>query len=404
VSPPRSLGLAVYARSQRCSLRCDHVLKHQLLAVWHAVTLRWLSAKGSILQCCSAHLPLALLLVSCECTTIASEMNFANGSQGGLPGSITQGPDGLLHLAEVAASLDGSGDPAAARALAEHISASVTAFSQALAAQLVAANGPARNTQPAALPQPAPPALLLPQLLQQVQQQAAPPQPPSPLRVNAENASDIAAALLEHLASLKGSTLSPTAPRAAPQQQHSHAARHSVAGAAAAAQTASAAAHRSNAALQAALARAGPAAAPAHGAGYEDQGLAAFMPVPSARLPHSSRGSPVQQRAAEEEDSDYSPTGINSSSGGAKPQQWTDDEQVRLEALVAHHGTRNWSTIAARMPGRTGKQCRERYINNTPELKKVRATRSCGVCSCRIVRVICVVGCNRAGRAWCARR
>jgi hypothetical protein len=83
----------------------------------------------------------------------------------------------------------------------------------------------------------------------------------------------------------------------------------------------------------------------------------------------------VQQRAAaEEEDSDYSPTGINSSSGGGKPQQWTEDEQDRLEALVAHHGTRNWSTIAARMPGRTSKQCRERYINNTPELKKVCAT------------------------------
>jgi hypothetical protein len=213
--------------------------------------------------------------------------------------------------------------------------------------------------------------LLLPQHLQQVQQQVAPPQPPSPLRVNADNASNVAAALLEHLASLKGSTLLSSA---APQQQHLHAARHSVAGAAAA-PAASAAAHRSDAALQAALARAGPAAAPAHGAAFEDQGLAAFMPLPSARLPHSSRGSPVQARAAaEEQDSDSSPTGINISGGGGKPQQWTEEEQVRLEALVAHHGTRNWSTIAARMPGRTGKQCRKRYINNTPELKKVRVT------------------------------
>ncbi|WIA30157.1 hypothetical protein OEZ86_000249 [Tetradesmus obliquus] len=85
-----------------------------------------------------------------------------------------------------------------------------------------------------------------------------------------------------------------------------------------------------------------------------------------------SRSSPVQHPGGiEEDDSDYSPAGPHSSSGGSgKPQQWTDAEQASLEALVAQYGTRNWSSIASRMTGRTGKQCRERYINNTPELKK----------------------------------
>ena len=40
-------------------------------------------------------------------------------------------------------------------------------------------------------------------------------------------------------------------------------------------------------------------------------------------------------------------------------------------ALVSEHGTRAWSMIAAQLPTRTGKQCRERWRNHlNPALRK----------------------------------
>ena len=42
---------------------------------------------------------------------------------------------------------------------------------------------------------------------------------------------------------------------------------------------------------------------------------------------------------------------------------WSADEDVQIVALVSEHGTRAWSMIAAQLPTRTGKQCRERWHN-----------------------------------------
>ena len=42
---------------------------------------------------------------------------------------------------------------------------------------------------------------------------------------------------------------------------------------------------------------------------------------------------------------------------------WSADEDVQIVALVSEHGTRAWSVIAAQLPTRTGKQCRERWHN-----------------------------------------
>lgn len=45
--------------------------------------------------------------------------------------------------------------------------------------------------------------------------------------------------------------------------------------------------------------------------------------------------------------------------------------------LVGEYGPRNWSKIAEHLPGRIGKQCRERWHNNlNPELKKGPWVRS----------------------------
>ena len=51
-------------------------------------------------------------------------------------------------------------------------------------------------------------------------------------------------------------------------------------------------------------------------------------------------------------------------SGPAERRVWTAEEDEQIAALVAEHGTRSWSVISARLPTRTGKQCRERWHNH----------------------------------------
>ena len=48
---------------------------------------------------------------------------------------------------------------------------------------------------------------------------------------------------------------------------------------------------------------------------------------------------------------------------------WTSKEDKRLKELVGEFGTR-WSVIAERLPGRIGKQCRERWLNHLDDTIK----------------------------------
>ncbi|KAL9326517.1 hypothetical protein ACSQ67_007162 [Phaseolus vulgaris] len=51
--------------------------------------------------------------------------------------------------------------------------------------------------------------------------------------------------------------------------------------------------------------------------------------------------------------------------------QWTSDEDRLLIQLVDQYGVRKWSHIAQALPGRIGKQCRERWHNHLrPDIKK----------------------------------
>ncbi|KAK1396659.1 Transcription factor like [Heracleum sosnowskyi] len=51
--------------------------------------------------------------------------------------------------------------------------------------------------------------------------------------------------------------------------------------------------------------------------------------------------------------------------------QWTDEEDRKLIRLVNQFGVRKWAQIAAKIPGRAGKQCRERWHNHLrPDIKK----------------------------------
>jgi len=43
---------------------------------------------------------------------------------------------------------------------------------------------------------------------------------------------------------------------------------------------------------------------------------------------------------------------------------WTSDEDTLLSKLVMEYGPKKWSVIASHVPGRIGKQCRERWLNH----------------------------------------
>jgi hypothetical protein len=47
----------------------------------------------------------------------------------------------------------------------------------------------------------------------------------------------------------------------------------------------------------------------------------------------------------------------------ARKTKWAPDEDDRLMASVCYFGCANWTVVAQGVPGRTGKQCRERWVN-----------------------------------------
>jgi len=50
---------------------------------------------------------------------------------------------------------------------------------------------------------------------------------------------------------------------------------------------------------------------------------------------------------------------------------WTEEEDAKVVELVKEHGPKKWSVIAGHLPGRIGKQCRERWHNHlNPSIKK----------------------------------
>ena len=50
---------------------------------------------------------------------------------------------------------------------------------------------------------------------------------------------------------------------------------------------------------------------------------------------------------------------------------WTREEDEVIIKFVAEVGAKNWATLAEKLPGRVGKQCRERWVNHlNPNLNK----------------------------------
>ncbi|XP_076945641.1 transcription factor MYB52-like [Bidens hawaiensis] len=55
---------------------------------------------------------------------------------------------------------------------------------------------------------------------------------------------------------------------------------------------------------------------------------------------------------------------------------WKPSEDVKLRNLVAVHGPRNWKTKSQQFPGRSGKSCRLRWVNQLdPRIKKTVFSR-----------------------------
>ncbi len=54
---------------------------------------------------------------------------------------------------------------------------------------------------------------------------------------------------------------------------------------------------------------------------------------------------------------------------------WTKEEDAKVIALVKKYGPKNWSVISSHLPGRIGKQCRERWHNHLhPDIKRGKWT------------------------------
>jgi hypothetical protein len=52
-------------------------------------------------------------------------------------------------------------------------------------------------------------------------------------------------------------------------------------------------------------------------------------------------------------------------------QRWTVEEDEKLKEAIALCGTRSWKKAAVKVPGRTGKQCRQRWLDKlAPEINR----------------------------------
>ncbi|OHT14652.1 hypothetical protein TRFO_14960 [Tritrichomonas foetus] len=61
----------------------------------------------------------------------------------------------------------------------------------------------------------------------------------------------------------------------------------------------------------------------------------------------------------------------NQSHNSQMKSKWTPEEDNLLVNTIAKFGTKNWSLVASEVTGRTGKQCRERWLNQlSPDLNK----------------------------------
>lgn len=65
-----------------------------------------------------------------------------------------------------------------------------------------------------------------------------------------------------------------------------------------------------------------------------------------------------------EQEEDNNAQQLSSPNQMLRKKPWTDDEDNLVRSLVDEYGPQRWSFIAKFVPGRLGKQCRERWHNH----------------------------------------
>jgi hypothetical protein len=66
-----------------------------------------------------------------------------------------------------------------------------------------------------------------------------------------------------------------------------------------------------------------------------------------------------------------SPDGESGAAAASKKNAWTPEEDAILTRVVAQEGAGHWTKVAAHLPHRMGRQCRERWFNHlAPDVKK----------------------------------
>ncbi|KAE9022700.1 hypothetical protein PF011_g4342 [Phytophthora fragariae] len=90
----------------------------------------------------------------------------------------------------------------------------------------------------------------------------------------------------------------------------------------------------------------------------------------SSSTTSSKYGSPEESFGEEDDDNNSKKAARRKTDSNSK-RPWTREENDKLMQLVKQYGAKRWSLIAMHLPGRVGKQCRERWHNHlNPTVRK----------------------------------
>ncbi|TMW65942.1 hypothetical protein Poli38472_003707 [Pythium oligandrum] len=95
-----------------------------------------------------------------------------------------------------------------------------------------------------------------------------------------------------------------------------------------------------------------------------------YVRHPSSTGSSTATFSHMDDQFTEEDEDSSGPKGRRKSDSNCK-RPWTREENEKLIQLVKQYGAKRWSLIAMHLPGRVGKQCRERWHNHlNPNVRK----------------------------------
>lgn len=90
-------------------------------------------------------------------------------------------------------------------------------------------------------------------------------------------------------------------------------------------------------------------------------------PLLAPHKPHTSQKTPKMSIVTPTTSALIKSPKMSSSSNNLRKERkpvckWTEKEDLLMTKLVQKYGTRHWTIIGTKLPGRNGKQCRERCV------------------------------------------